>query len=72
MFSPVTKSDKKESALVSQRILGFCFAVFLGALLLSLAVDILASIWGWLLLAAGIITVLWIASLLYRRWRNRW
>lgn len=74
MFSTSKQSGKndKEPVTVASRILGFCFAVFVSVILLYLAVELLAAIWGWLLLVAVIITAVWIALLIYRRWRDRW
>lgn len=72
MFPSPHKNDDKEPAAMSQRILGFCFAILLSVILLYLAVELLSAIWGWLLLVAAIITVVWIGLLIYRRWRDRW
>jgi len=74
MFSTSKQSGKndKEPVTMASRILGFCFAVFLSVILLYLAVELLAAIWGWLLLVAGIITAVWIGLLIYRRWWDRW
>jgi len=74
MFSTSKQSGKndKEPVTMASRILGFCFAVFLSVILLYLAVKLLAAIWGWLLLVAGIIAAVWIGLLIYRRWRDRW
>jgi hypothetical protein len=74
MFSTSKQSGKndKEPVTMASRILGFCFAVFVSVILLYLTVELLFAIWGWLLLAAGIIAAVWIALLIYRRWRDRW
>lgn len=72
MFPSPHKNDNKEPAAMSQRILGFCFAILLSVILLYLAIELLSAIWGWLLLVAAIITVAWIGLLIYRRWRDRW
>ena len=74
MFSTSRKPGKndKEPVTMAHRILGFCFAILLSVILLHLAVELLAAIWGWLLLVAAIITVVWIGLLIYRRWRDRW
>ncbi len=71
MFSANRPSDK-EPTTMGQRILGFCFTFFLSVMLLYLAVDILESIWGWLLLVAGIIAAIWVTLVIYRRWRDGW
>jgi putative flippase GtrA len=73
MFSPDNHHrDDKEPATMGNRILGFCFAVFLGAILLYLALDVLSAIWGWLLLVAAIVAAIWIVVVLYRRRRDDW
>ena len=72
MFPSPHKNDDKEPAAMSQRILGFCFAIFVGVILLYLALDVLSAIWGWLLLVAAIITVGWIGLVIYRARRDRW
>lgn len=66
------KQDDKEPVTVASRILGFCFAVLLSVILLYLALELIAAIWGWLLLVAGIICAIWIGVVLYRRWRDGW
>lgn len=74
MFSPPKRPGKgdKEPVTVVSRILGFCFAVLLGVIMLTLALELLTAIWGWLLLVAGIVAFAWIVAVLYRRWRDRW
>lgn len=64
--------DDKEPITVASRILGFCFTILLAVILLSLALELLAAIWGWLLLVAGIFAFAWIVAVLHRRWRDRW
>lgn len=74
MFSTSKQPGKgdKEPVTVVSRILGFCFAVLLAVIMLTLALELLAAIWGWLLLVAGIAAFAWIVAVLYRRWRDRW
>lgn len=74
MFSTSKQSgkDDKEPITVASRILGFCFTILLAVILLSLALELLAAIWGWLLLVAGIFAFAWIVAVLHRRWRDRW
>lgn len=74
MFSASKQSGEndKEPVTVAWRIIGFCFAVLLGVIMLTLALELLAAIWGWLLLVAGIVAFAWIVAVLYRRWRDRW
>lgn len=66
--SPGPGNDKKEPVSMGQRILGFCFALLLGVILLTIALELLAAIWGWLLLVALVILV---AALGIRYWRWR-
>lgn len=72
MFRSPHKNDDKEPVAMSQRILGFCFAIFLGVILLYLALDVLSAIWGWLLLVGIIVAVIWIGLVIYRARRDRW
>lgn len=67
-----SKKHDKEPVTITSRILGFCFAIFLSALLLYLAIDLLAAIWGWLLLAGICVLAIWVGVMLSRRWRDRW
>lgn len=66
-----SKNDK-EPVTMAHRILGFCFAVLLGVIFLTLALELLAQIWGWLALIAVIILAIWIALVLHKRWRDGW
>lgn len=74
MFSASKQPGKgdKEPVTVASRILRFCFRILLAVIFLSLALELLAAIWGWLLLVAGIIWTVWLGALFYRRWRDRW
>jgi fatty acid desaturase len=73
MFSSNShKKDDKEPSTMGQRILGFCFAVFAGVLLLYLAIELLAQFWGWLALVALIVAIAWIVLVIYRRSRDGW
>lgn len=69
---PGRKSDDKEVVTVTQRLLGFCFAVLLGVILLSLALELLAAIWGWLVLVALVGVGIWIGIVVYQHRRDRW
>jgi len=64
--------DDKEPGTMASRILSFCFAVFLSVILLYLAIDILAAIWGWLLLIGIAVLATWLGSVFYRHRRDRW
>lgn len=57
---------------MGQRILGFCFAVFCGAILLYLAIELLGQIWPWLLLVVLIAAAARLAYSVYQRKRNNW
>jgi hypothetical protein len=67
-----SKQDDKEPITMASRMLGFCFAVFLSVILLYLALELLAAIWGWLLLIGIAVIATWVGLVLYRRWRDRW
>ncbi|WP_405217759.1 hypothetical protein [Agrococcus sp. Ld7] len=57
---------------MANRILGFCFAVLVSVILISLALELLAQIWGWLLLIALIVLAV-VAGVWIYRWRSsRW
>jgi heme/copper-type cytochrome/quinol oxidase subunit 4 len=66
------KNDKKEPSTMGQKLLGFCLAVLLSVILLYLAVELLARFWGWLVLVAAVVLVLWITIVIYRWRRDRW
>ena len=70
-FNP-KRDDKKEATTMGQKLLGLCLAVLLSVILLYLAVELLARFWGWLVLVAAIVLVLWIAIAIYRWRRDRW
>lgn len=73
MFSPLSpKPDKKETGTMASKILGFCFAVFAGVLLLHLALELLARFWVWLVVIAVIVAAVWIGVSWYRRRRDGW
>ncbi|EXJ50801.1 hypothetical protein AS96_12870 [Microbacterium sp. MRS-1] len=57
---------------MGQKLLGFCLAVLLSVILLYLAVELLARFWGWLVLVAAVVLVLWITIVIYRWRRDRW
>jgi hypothetical protein len=70
MFSP--KKDDKEPVAMGSKILGFCFAVLLGAIFLTLALELVAQIWGWLVLIAVIVAGAWGGVVVWRRRRDGW
>lgn len=57
---------------MASRILGFCFAVFVGAILLTLALELLAAIWGWLVLIGAIILALVLGIRIWQWRRDQW
>ncbi len=64
--------SSNEPTSLARRFLGFCAAVFAGVVLLALALQILAQIWGWLAVLA-VLGVLTFAGVRIARWRReRW
>ncbi len=56
-----------------ERAIGMCFQVLLAAIALYFAVALIQSIWQWLLLIGGIVSVGGIiAVVVIRATRNRW
>lgn len=53
---------------VGERIVAYCLGALACAVCLTLAVDLLRSIWPWLLSAV----VIGCGSMLYRWWYHRW
>ncbi|GEK80131.1 hypothetical protein ABA31_14820 [Agrococcus baldri] len=71
-FSPDPSKHDKEPTTMASRILSFCFAALLGVVLLYLAIELLAQIWGWLVLI-GVIALGAVAAIWIYRWRSsRW
>lgn len=58
-----------EPSTLARRMLGFCFAVLVSVVLLTLALELLAQIWGWLALLAVLASAVWLAVKV-RRWRS--
>ncbi|MDV6310742.1 hypothetical protein R3Q15_02305 [Gordonia amicalis] len=55
------------------RFIRGCFLVLLAAIALSLAVDIMRAIWVPLAIIVGVVAAVFIAAVLFNRWRkNRW
>lgn len=71
MFSPIKHNDKETDTMTS-KIFRFCLAVFVGVLLLYLAVELLAQFWGWLVFIGAIIAAVWIGVAVWRRGRDGW
>lgn len=58
---------------VFSRFIRGCFLVLLAAIALSLAVDIMRAIWVPLVIIVGVAAAIFIAAVLFNRWRqNRW
>ncbi|GAA2021750.1 hypothetical protein GCM10009819_00320 [Agromyces tropicus] len=56
-----------------QRFFHACLLILGGIVALSLALELLAQFWGWLVLIAGIALVIWAAVVGVRHWReHRW
>lgn len=70
--SPGSGKGKKEHASMGQRILGFCFALLLGVILLTVALELLAAIWGWLLLLALAVLAVTLGVKYWRWRRDQW
>ncbi|MFC8936026.1 hypothetical protein ACFT1A_28440 [Rhodococcus sp. NPDC057135] len=62
-----------ESTGLAERVVAGCFRILLAVIALYFAVALIQSIWPWLLLIAGIISVGGIiAVVVIRATRNRW
>lgn len=53
---------------IVQRFFRACLLILGGIVCLWLALELLAQVWGWLLLAAGIVLMLCAAVRAYRYW----
>lgn len=54
---------------LAQRFFRTCLFILGGILALWLALELLAQLWGWLLLAAGVAAFIW-AVVWFIRWRR--
>jgi len=61
----------KQPASIARRFLSLCFALFAGAVLLVLALQLLSQIWGWLLLIAGVVALWCVGVAVWRYWWGR-
>ena len=59
-----------EPTTLARRMLSFCFAVLVSVVLLTLALELLAQIWGWLALIAVLVSGVWLAVKV-RQWRSQ-
>lgn len=50
----------------------FCLVALLGTVALTVAVDLLAQIWPWIVLIGVVVLVIAIAVALYKKWRQPW
>ena len=57
---------------IFQRLFNICLLLLGGTIALSLALQLLSQIWGWLLLIAGLAGAIWIAVRIVRARRNQW
>jgi hypothetical protein len=57
---------------LAQRFFMFCLLILGGILALSLALEVLARIWGWLLLIGLLVGCVWVAIAILQARRNRW
>ena len=63
-------SDSQGSSLV-QQFFRACLLILGGILAICFAVELLAQIWGWLLLIAGVAVLGFVGFVSYRWWRDR-
>lgn len=55
------------------RFIRGCFLVLLAAIALSLAVELVRAIWVPLVIILGVVAAIFIAAVVFNRWRqNRW
>ncbi len=59
-----------EPTTLARRMLSFCFAVLVSVILLTLALELLAQIWGWIALIAVLTSGVWLAVKV-RQWRSQ-
>jgi len=67
-----TNKKEKEPTTLSQSFARACGLLLIGIVALWLALELLAKIWGWLLLVAGTAVAIWIAIAIIRWRRSRW
>lgn len=71
-FDSPSGKDKKDPVSMGQRILGLCFALLLSVILLTVALELLAAIWGWLLLLALVILAVSLGVKYWHWRRDQW
>lgn len=65
-------ADKDNPSSIAQRFFNVCLLLCGGVLALWVALQLLAQFWGWLLLIAVVVSVIWILVVVARSRRNRW
>lgn len=66
------KGDEKEKDTMSQRFFTACVLILGGAIALTIAIEFLAQIWGWLALGAVVAIVIWILVRVAKSRQDRW
>lgn len=61
-----------EPTTLARRMLAFCFAVLGSVILITLALELLAQIWGWLVLVGSLVGALWVLLQWRRNRADRW
>lgn len=56
----------------ADKLVSICVGVLLGAFALYCAVQLIASIWPWLMAIVGTCVLVTVAVVVYRTTRNRW
>lgn len=57
---------------LTDKLIGICIGVLFGAFALYCAVQLLASIWPWLVAIVGTGALVAVAAVVFRTTRNRW
>jgi uncharacterized membrane protein HdeD (DUF308 family) len=69
---PTPHNDKEPKSTMSQTFFRACCFILLGIVAIWLALELLARLWGWLILIAAVVGIIW-AAVAYLKWRrNRW
>jgi len=66
------KKDEKEKDTMSQRFFTACLLILGGATALTIAIEFLAQIWGWLVLGVAVAIVIWILARVAKSRQDRW
>jgi len=66
------KDDEKEKDTMSQRFFTACLLILGGAIALTIAIEFLAQIWGWLVLGVVVAIVIWILARVAKSRQDRW